>query len=187
MVEPQQDEQELLLDGTQGVVERHDVVALGQLLLLPGGAKAQVCPHHGQGQVERISRHLLLPLRDERWVDQGKRRAQGGQGLLFGQGRTSALQHSRQDAFRGRHRRVSHVDSHPFSNGSRLPLSRFSVRGPSVPASSPSVSDDVPALLCRGWASPEDGQVDSGGGVGVVPRYRAFDEQGRYFGVGMRV
>ncbi len=38
--------------------------------------------------------------------------------------------------------------------------------------SSPRACDNVPALLCHGWFSPEDGRV------GGVPRDRAFDEHG---------
>jgi hypothetical protein len=45
-VEPQQDKQELLLDSTEGIVEDQHLVVLGQLFLLPGGAKAQVFPYH---------------------------------------------------------------------------------------------------------------------------------------------
>jgi hypothetical protein len=115
-VEPQQDEQEVLLGGTQGVVEDQHVVALGQLFLLPGGAKAQVCPYHRHGQCVRIGRRLLLPLSDERWVDEGKSRAQGGKALLLGQRRISALQHSSQEAFGGLDRGVPHVDGNPFSH-----------------------------------------------------------------------
>src|SRR6266516_4160793 len=38
-VEPQLDEQEVLLGGTEGIVEDQHLVALGQLFLLPGGTK----------------------------------------------------------------------------------------------------------------------------------------------------
>ncbi len=115
-VEPQEDEQEMLLGGTEGVVEEQHVVALRQLFLLPCGAKAQVFPYHRHGQGVRIGSRLLLPLGDERWVDEGKSRAQGCQMLLLGQRRISALQHSSQEAFGVRNRRVSHVDGNPCSN-----------------------------------------------------------------------
>ncbi len=59
--------------------------------------------------------------------------------------------------------------------------------GPGVALASPGVGNDVPALPGCGWVSPEDGQVKIGGVVGAVPRDRAFDEHGCYFGVGMNV
>jgi hypothetical protein len=61
------------------------------------------------------------------------------------------------------------------------------VSGPGVALASPGVGNDVPALPGCGWVSPEDGQVKIGGVVGAVPRDRAFDEHGCYFGVGMNV
>jgi hypothetical protein len=50
-----------------------------------------------------------------------------------------------------------------------------------------SAQDDVPALLCRWWAGPEDGQVEVGGAVGVSPGDRAFDGYNCHVGVGMIV
>jgi hypothetical protein len=57
---------------------------------------------------------LLLPAGDERWVDQGQRRAQGGQGLLLGEPWISMFQYSRQEVFGGLDRRMSHVDGDSF-------------------------------------------------------------------------
>src|SRR6266487_6061494 len=58
---------------------------------------------------------------------------------------------------------------------------------PRVPVPSPSECDDVLALLGRWWFSPEDGQVEVGGVVGVVSSDRSFDEHGCHFGVVMKV
>src|SRR5260221_463522 len=122
----------------------------------------QVCFYQAEGLLNEVAEQ----------VD----RVQGCQALLLGQRRISAFQHSSLDAFGSLDRRVPHVDGDPFSNVSRLPPSCFSVRGPRVPVSSPSACDDVPALLCRWWFSPEDSQVDVGGAVRVVPSDRPFDE-----------
>src|SRR5260221_13288816 len=186
-VEPQEDEQEVLLGGTEGVVEDQHVVALRQPFLLPGGAKAQMFPYHRHGQCVWIGSRLLLPPGDERRVGEGKSRAQGCQALLLGEPSISVFQHSSQEAFGSLDRRVSHVDGNPFLNVSRLPTSCFAVRGRRVPVSSPSTCDNVPALLCRWWFSPEDGQVDIGEVISVSPRDRPLDKHGCHFAVGMRV
>jgi hypothetical protein len=161
VVESQQDEQELLLGRTEGVVEDQHLVALGQMFLFPGGTKAQMLPDHRHGQVVRIGCRLLLPVGDERWVDQGQRRAQGGQVLLPGEPWISVFQHGSHDPFGGCDRRVAHIDGHPFSNRSRLPTSCCSGKGPGVPVSFPSACDDVPKLLSRGGLSPEDGATNT--------------------------
>src|SRR5437667_6703949 len=49
-VQSHEDEQDMLLDGTKGLVEEQEIIALCQHLLLPAGTKEQVCSYHGRAQ-----------------------------------------------------------------------------------------------------------------------------------------
>src|SRR6266480_7186812 len=59
MIESHEDEQDVLLNATEGLVENEQFVALCQHLLLPGWAKAQVCSHHRHAQFAWIDSRLL--------------------------------------------------------------------------------------------------------------------------------
>src|SRR6266550_6151441 len=61
MIESHEDEQDVLLNATEGLVEDEQIAALCQHLLLPGGMKAQVCSPHGHAQFAGIDPRLLLP------------------------------------------------------------------------------------------------------------------------------
>src|SRR5258708_20862812 len=61
MVQSHEDEQEALLNGTEGFVEDQQIVALCQHLLLPSGAKAHMRSYHVPAQFVWIYHRFLLP------------------------------------------------------------------------------------------------------------------------------
>ena len=60
-VQSHEHQEEVLLDGTEGLVEGEQIVAFCQHLLLPAWAKEQVCSYHGHCQFAWIDHRLLLP------------------------------------------------------------------------------------------------------------------------------
>ena len=64
------------------------------------------------------------------------------------------------------------------------PKAFFSIIRNKLPALSPGMLDDVPALLFRWRFSPEDNQINVGGAVGISSSYRPFYSHGGHPGVG---